>query len=118
MVDSLPPVEGVSQTGFAPRAVAPSGRPKLFVVSSTPAADQLPDLPPAEVLDALDTAARVLQELDRKHVSLRLDHDASTGEVRVHVKSGNGGTEHEILPQRLLNILAGDTAGLVVDIRS
>jgi hypothetical protein len=116
MVESLPPVEGGTHARIAART-EPVSRPKLSVVGSTPAAEQVPDLPPAEVLAALDTAARVLSDLDRKQVSLHLDHDVSTGEVRVHVKSDATGAEHEILPQRLLNILAGDTTGLVVDIR-
>jgi hypothetical protein len=113
MVHGLPPIEG-NPSGLETRSVRASGPPKLFVVGS-PASDQLPDLPPAEVLDALDSAARVLDELDRKNVHVRLDHDTDTNTIHVHVDGGNG--EHEIPAQRLLNILAGDTSSLAVDLR-
>jgi hypothetical protein len=114
MVHAVPPIDG-NQSSQPPRSVRPSGPPKLFLVGS-PASDQLPDLPPAEVLDALDTAARVIDELDRKHVHFRIDHDTSTNQIRVHV-GGDIGAEHEIAPQRLLNILSGDTSGLAYDVR-
>lgn len=114
MVHRLPPIEG-PPSGMAARSVRPNGPPKLFVVGS-PVADQLPDLPPAEVLDALDSAARVLDELDRKNVQLRVDHDAGTNTLRIHVDGGDG-HEREIPVQRLLNILAGDTSSLAVDAR-
>lgn len=112
MVNALPPING-NQSGTAPQRVRPSAPPKLFIVGSS-AADQLPDLPPAEVLDALDTAARVLGELDRNNVQFRIEHDPATQQIRVHV-GADGKAEREIPPQRLLNILAGDTASLAVD---
>lgn len=114
MAHSLPPIEGIP-SGTAARSVRPTGAPKLFVVD-TPYADQLPDLPPAEVLDALDSAARVLDELDRKNVQLRVDHDTSSNTIRIHVDGGDG-REREIPAQRLLNILAGDASSLTVDAR-
>ena len=109
MVDGLPPVDG-SQAGTPPPTQRAAEAPRLFAVSSR-AGDQLPDLPPAEVLDALDTAARVLHELDRKQVKVRLEHDPSTNELRAHV-SDAGGAEREISHGRLLNVLDGDTASL------
>jgi hypothetical protein len=112
MVYALPPING-NQSGIAPQGARPSAPPKLFVVGS-PAADQLPDLPPAEVLDALDTAARVLGELDRNQIQFRIEHDPATQQVRVHVVA-DGKAEREIHPQRLLNILAGDTSSLAAD---
>jgi hypothetical protein len=115
MVDGLTPIEG-NHVAQAARGTAPSGPPKLFLVK-TPAEDQLPDLPPAEVLDALDAAARVLDELDRKDISFRLDHDPSENRIRVHVGDGAAGTEREIPAGRLLNILAGDTSALSLDTR-
>lgn len=115
MVDGLTPIEG-THAGPPVHRTVPSGPPKLFLVK-TPAEDQLPDLPPAEVLDALDTAARVLHELDRKNVSFRLDHDTTTNKVRVHVGDATAGTEQEIPAHRLLNILAGDTSMLALGTR-
>jgi hypothetical protein len=114
MIHGLPPIEG-TPSGMDTRRVRPSGPPKLFIVGAD-ASDQLPDLPPAEVLDALDGAARVLDELDRKSVQFRIDHNTSTNTIHVHV-DGGGGHEREIPAQRLLNILAGDTSSLQIDAR-
>jgi hypothetical protein len=114
MIHGLPPIEGTPSGMDTPR-IRPSGPPKLFVVGAN-ASDQLPDLPPADVLDALDAAARVLDELDRKNVQFRVEHDASTNTIQVHVDGGDG-REREIPAQRLLNILAGDTSSLSIDAR-
>ena len=105
----IPPVGGNERSTEA-QGAGPSAPAKLFAVAS-PAEDQLPDLPPAEVLDALDTAARVLNELDRKQVSIRLEHDGASQAIRAHVSTGGSG-EHEITPGTLLNVLAGDTGAL------
>jgi hypothetical protein len=106
---SIPPV-GRNNDGNQVYGARPTSPAKLFAVS-TPAEDQLPDLPPAEVLDALDTAARVLHELDRSKVSIRLEHDTSTNQIRAHVGDA-GGAEHEVSQGALLNVLAGDTSSL------
>lgn len=106
---SIPPV-GRNNDGNQVYGARPTSPAKLFAVSS-PAEDQLPDLPPAEVLDALDTAARVLHELDRNKVSIRLEHDLSSNQIRAHVSDAAGG-EHEVSQGALLNVLAGDTASL------
>ena len=108
-------VDGIHARRWNPGGDARAGRPRRgaaqpFSVSG-PGAGRLPDLPPAEVLDALDTAARVLHELDRKQVSVKLEHDPATNELRAHVGDGNGETR-EISHARLLNVLAGDTASL------
>ena len=71
----IPPVEGNQRSTLAADSARQVASAKLFAVG-TPSSDQLPDMPPAEVLDALDTAARVLNELDRKQISIRLEHDA------------------------------------------
>ena len=108
MVDGITPVDGTPTGTPAPSArAAAASRP--FAVTG---AGQLPDLPPAEVLDALDTAARVLHELDRKQVKVRLDHDPVTNELHAHVSDGTGAGEHAISHARLLNVLGGDTASL------
>ncbi len=106
---SIPPV-GRNSDGNQVHGARPTSPAKLFAVS-TPAEDQLPDLPPAEVLDALDTAARVLHELDRNKVSIRLEHDTGTNEVRAHVTDADG-AKHEVSQSALLNVLAGDTGSL------
>ncbi|HKI93170.1 MAG TPA: hypothetical protein VJ986_12785 [Gaiellaceae bacterium] len=110
MVDGLTPVDGTPTGPPVPGARAGATSRSLAVKSQ--AAGQLPDLPPAEVLDALDTAARVLHELDRKQVNVRLEHDAETNELRAHVSDAAGASGHEISHASLLNVLAGDTASL------
>ena len=59
---------------------------------SGPADDGIPATPPAEVLDALDRAARVVNELGRKNVTLSLEHDALAGTVRVKVEQNGSPT--------------------------
>lgn len=111
MVDGLPPVDG-TQTGTPAPAQRPTGAPTLFAVSASGAAG-VPELPPAEVLDALDTAARVLHELDRKQVKIKLEHDPATNELHAKV-SDSSGSERPISHGSLLNVLGGDTASLYV----
>jgi hypothetical protein len=106
----IPPVEGNQRSTQAAEAARQSASAKLFAVG-TPNSDQLPDMPPAEVLDALDTAARVLNELDRKQISIRLETDPGSKTVRAHVTSADG-SEQELDSGKLLNVLAGDTASL------
>jgi hypothetical protein len=104
----IPPVEGNQRSTQAAgaRQATPA---KLFAVSH--ASDQLPDMPPAEVLDALDTAARVLNELDRKQISIRLEQDPASKTVRARVSNADG-SEHELDSGALLNVLAGDTSAI------
>jgi hypothetical protein len=104
----IPPVEG-NQRSTQAGSTREAASSKLFSVS--PAAEQLPDMPPAEVLDALDTAARVLHELDRKQVSIRLEQDPVSGTVRAHVSNADG-SKHELDSGALLNVLAGDTSAI------
>lgn len=116
-MDGLSPIDS-SQAATATKVARQPGPPKLFAVGASPAEDQLPDLPPAEVLDALDQAARVLNELDHKQINLRVSHDPKTNELHVHVRDEAGGAEQEIAPHKLLNVLAGDTTGLGVDAKA
>jgi hypothetical protein len=104
----IPPVEG-NQRSTQAEAVRRAAS-KQFAVNPS-ASDQLPDMPPAEVLDALDTAARVLNELDRKQISIQLEHDPATSSVRAHVASADG-SKHELDSHALLNVLAGDTTAI------
>jgi hypothetical protein len=108
MVDGLPPIEGgLNVPRQQPRPTAPA---QLQAVGHARATD-LPELPPAEVLDALDTAARVLNELDRKQVSIQLEHDAATNALRAHVQEGIA-PMHQLRLGALLNVLGGDTDAL------
>jgi len=105
MVDGLSPIQGgLRMPQQRPRPTAPA---QLHAVSGAKGAE-LPELPPAEVLDALDAAARVLHELDRNQVSIQLEHDTTTNDLRAHV-SENGAPAHDVSLGTLLNVLGGDT---------
>lgn len=78
---------------------------------------RVPPSPPPEVLDALDTAARVLEGLRAAQVSLRfsVEGEGALRQVKVEVRDGNGALVREIPPQRLLDVLSGDAQGFAVD---
>ena len=63
--------------------------------------------PPPEVLGALDRAAQVLGDLERRGISLRLAVDDSTSRVRIQVLDGSGAPAREISTARALDALAG-----------
>jgi hypothetical protein len=82
------------------------------------AAAPIPRTPPSEVLEALDVAQRVLQELSRSQTTLKIDLENGPGGRRLHIRvlDGNGELVREIPPRRLAAVLAGEgTEGLVVD---
>lgn len=67
----------------------------------------IPATPPAEMLEALDRAAGVLDELERRGIDLTLHHDEAGCAVAVTV--GRAGGEQRPLSHRgLLNLLDGD----------
>ncbi|HZQ82082.1 MAG TPA: hypothetical protein VFB25_08910 [Gaiellaceae bacterium] len=108
MVNGLPPVQGTAAgSPLQPAPIAVPAQPAA--AGSTPY--DVPDLPPAEVLDALDTAGRVLNELDRKQVSISLEHDPRTNAITARVSSADG-TKTQLSAGALLNVLSGDTAAL------
>ena len=84
---------------------------KPFAVPSAASDTEIPALPPPEVLDALDRAARVMQELDRNNVAVTLDpvdiHDGGGSRLRVSVHHPGAGV-HDISHSTLLNLLDGD----------
>ena len=77
-----------------------------------PALDQgshgVPPAPPPEVLDALDRAARVMNELGRKNVTVALE-GAGAGPMRVMLYHP-GAPDRELSHRALLNLLDGDTS--------
>ncbi len=107
MLERLPPVgDGKSQAGSRSRrrrhpAVLAVG----WLLTTT-----FPRRPPPEVLDALDRAARVLDELDRKHITLGLVHDPGSGQVRVTARHAGKYGSRELSGAGLLNLLDGDTS--------
>lgn len=79
----------------------------------------MPESPPAEVLDALDTAQRVLDELRTKQVNLSFstEGEGALKRVRVEVRDAHGELVREIPARHLLDLLAGDARGVTVDER-
>jgi hypothetical protein len=88
-------------------------------VESPGAGDAIPATPPPEVLDSLDTAARVLGELRTNQINLSFSVDGFGSEKRIHVevRDGTGALVREIPPKHLLDLLAGDAHGVTVDER-
>jgi hypothetical protein len=69
------------------------------VVSAIPAA------PPADALAELDVAARVLDELTARAVSLRIDMDEHARAPRIELDDGTA--MRRLTPTQLLELLAG-----------
>jgi hypothetical protein len=90
--------------------VAAAAAPAPTVAPSSTDED-FPAHPPAEVLDALDRAARVLGDLDRKNVTISLDHDSGTQQVRATLHEASGPTR-ALTGTGLLNLLDGDLSGI------
>jgi uncharacterized FlaG/YvyC family protein len=67
----------------------------------------IPATPPPEVLDALDTAARVIEELASRRLTLHFDYDEDRNHVRVQVTNHEGKVVREIPSSELLDIAAG-----------
>jgi FlaG protein len=63
--------------------------------------------PPPEVLDALDNAARVLEELASRRLSLHFAYNDTIDQVRVQLTNEHGKVVREIPPSTLLDIAAG-----------
>lgn len=63
--------------------------------------------PPPEVLQALDAAARVLEELASKRIRLHFAYDGHADAVRVQVLRADGTLVREIPPSVLVDIASG-----------
>jgi hypothetical protein len=70
----------------------------------------VPSTPPAEVLAALDGAARVHQELSSRGLSVSFDVQPE-GDVHVSVVDSTGNVVHQLSPARALDVL-GSIQGL------
>jgi hypothetical protein len=88
---------------------APPGSTPLWALG-TAAAHEVPAVPPPEVLEALDRAARILGDLDRRQIGLALVHDEHSGAVRVSVTDEDGCVRDELSGAELLDVLAGGPA--------
>ena len=109
MIERLSPF-GHGQLG----RVIPAAGPKTAqpFALDPPEQNTIPKNPPTEVLDALDGAARVVEDLGRRNIALSFEHDPQTNRVRVKVHHGDMPTQHEISLHGLLNLLDGDMAAI------
>jgi FlaG protein len=112
-VPSLPPVSGLVPRGpaagrapspgpGAPPAAQPVDRVELRGDATIPAA------PPAEVLDELHVAGRVVAELHARGRELRFASDPDSGRIVVEVRDLDGNVLRRIPPSDALRVASGD----------
>ncbi len=108
MPESLSPIGDGQVTGGIK---ASSSRGSQPLSDDGPRAEHgLPATPPVEVLDALDRAARVLGELDRRNMTLELLLDEGSGQVRASLSHEGGCGSRELSASDVLNLLEGGLA--------
>jgi uncharacterized FlaG/YvyC family protein len=97
---------GGSAEGFPPNGDV-FGPTRHSAAGSAERISRIPTSPPAEVLEALDKAARVLEELASRGLGLHFEYDDATSQLHVQVTNGEGKVVREISPSTLLDIAAG-----------
>jgi hypothetical protein len=111
----IDPTSASSVSGPAPvDPAAPARRRRPAAPAAPPAAvtQPIPAAPPQEVLDGLDTAARVLNDLDAKQVDLHLAVDDHTGRVHVELRDAEGQVLRRVPSGQALDLLAGEQGGI------
>ena len=119
MLNSLPPVGG-AQTTNGVREVRRAGPVEAAAAVKKAEPAGIPATPPAEVLAAMDEAARTLAELRSQQISLKFEVDDATRRVRVTVSDADGRVLRQVPASDLGSLLAGGGrggSGLVVDAR-
>lgn len=91
---NIPPVSAMDPRFEAARRLQTHGREGTFTVSQ-------PGGPPPEVLDALDGAARVHDELRAHGLSVSFDVQPE-GDVKVSVVDGSGNVVRDLAPAHAL----------------
>jgi hypothetical protein len=104
-------IDNVSSIGSgAPHAPLPPVRASASE-QTAPATQSTSDAslatPPAEVLNALDSAQRVLADLHSRKLDLRYDVDPETKRVRAQIVCADGNAVREIPVQHALDLLSG-----------
>lgn len=104
MLDRIPPASTGDYTTYgAARQVQATERGAGGFRLSGP--HGVPTSPPAEVLRALDSAARVGEELRSRGLSVSFDVQPE-GDVRVRVVDAGGAVVHELAPARALDAVS------------
>jgi hypothetical protein len=94
----------------------------LFTAQSSPAArlgasapgfagavDDIPPVPPAEVLDAMGTAAQAYDRLKTSGRELHFETDPMTGKLTVQVLDPEGNVLTTLPPSQVLDLATGGT---------
>jgi len=113
-------IEGINTQGVGPKGVEPSARTRrLDAVAAAPGGRISPvaSSPPAEVLEALDRAARVLEELAARDVRMSFQVDEDSGRIEVEISDGSGQVIRRVPSSEALELLASDGPGLVLNER-
>jgi len=108
MIDRLSPVGGDRPLVPVPneRLGAPA-RPAEAPPVQTPREHDSAGLP-AEVLDSLDSAQRVLADLRARHIELRYVVDDKSKKVHAQLVRADGSVLREIPARHALDLLAGE----------
>ena len=116
MLEAVGPGTGPPQRIEGPGGVDRAARAAPAAPVATTVKYEIPDAPPADLLDELDRAAAVIADLDSRQVAVRFDANRQAGGVGVQLVSGQGQLLREIPATRLLDVLAsGSARGLAVD---
>ena len=75
--------------------------------AATISSGEVPDGPPPEVLEAMNAAGRVLEQLHEQGRELRFGQDPDGGRVTIDVCDLDGNVLRSIPPSRMLDIAAG-----------
>jgi hypothetical protein len=113
VIDGLGNTNQNDRLALAPRPVKDSGRVAQADAPHSP----IPASPPDEVLELLDTAATVLQELAASQVRMHIDVvDGGAGKrIHIQVVDADGTLLREIPPHQMFDVLAGTSRGLAFD---
>ena len=114
MINSLPPIGG-AQTTSGVREVKRERPVEAAAKPQEPTT--IPASPPAEVLHQVDEAARVLSELQSRHISLEFEVDDATRRVKVKVLDSDGNVLRRVPATELHSMLQTGRSGLLVDER-
>jgi hypothetical protein len=108
MMDGIPPVPprgGIDAYGAATRVRETERGSAPFSVATT---GDVPASPPAEVLDGLDGAARVEQQLKERGLRVAFEIQPQ-GDVRVSVVDTSGAVVRELPPAHALDLLSDES---------
>lgn len=114
MIDGLGDINQNNRLVVAPRPANERGR----VAAQSPAPHTpVPGSPPTEVLEMLDTAATVMQELASSQVRMHIEVvDGGAGKrIHIQVVDADGTLLREIPPHQMFEVLSGKSRGLAFD---